>query len=99
MTLSLFNQDLTVDSSILLLSWVITHTPMIDWPLRVVTMGTSALPIMPLKKARRQWVIARLARMFVLVMLSRTLRVGAIRRGTFCRGGVESSPASTDQVE
>lgn len=91
MTLSMFNQDLTVDSSILLLAWVLTNTPMVDWPLRLVTVGTAALPVLPLRKARRQWVISRFARLFVLLMLSRTLRVGAIRRGEFVVVAAESS--------
>mmetsp|Transcript_3983 Transcript_3983/g.4627 ORF Transcript_3983/g.4627 Transcript_3983/m.4627 type:complete len:178 (+) Transcript_3983:465-998(+) len=91
MTLSMFKQDATVDASILLIVWLLVNAPIVDWPLRLASAATASIPILPLKKNRRQIVVGQIARLFVFVIVSRALRMGAIHRGWHnCVGGPES---------
>lgn len=81
MTMSLFKHDATIDTSIFFVSYFLLKSPLLSWPLKVLAIPTSKLPLLPGKESVRLKVNQRLTKVFALFLLFNAFRKGAIKRG------------------
>jgi len=79
--MSKLKQDATLDASILFVAWFITKSPLIKFPVDMVSYVSGRVPFAPMRPRERAYIISSLARLFISFLFVRALRKVATKHG------------------
>lgn len=79
--LSRLKQDATLDAVIVLFAWIVSKSPLVGAPVRLLSLATGAVPLVPLGRRARSDIVASASRTLVVLFLARSMRIVAARHG------------------